>query len=239
MGAGPKKVYKTCGAPLYMSQFTMIMLILIVMCMLISVMTKEQESGFQEGDGMGPERRPNAMGIVIGAGVFKFGAAGKARSYSSNPGSEETDKSQNPHMDLMRGEGGVGNSDLNPKVMVKPKYFFVKLDGSFPPKSSALTPEINKSVDMLSTGLSYLDFDLTLKVFSSEFGQDDKDTQLAFDRGMKIIRELNRRYHVPLENMNCVAYTGRNVFMAEDTDKTDEDAKKSVSQEILFCLRIK
>jgi hypothetical protein len=234
--AGPKKKYKQCGAPLYMSQFTMIMLILIVMCMLMSVMSKEQDSGFKEGDGMGPERNPNAMGIVIGSGAFKFGAAGRARTYSSNPGAQETETPQNPHMDILKGQGGVGNTDMDAKVMPKPKYFIYKLGADFPPKSSVVTPGIAKAVEMLSTGLGYFDFDLTLKVFSNELNDETKDTQLAFDRGMKIISALNKKYGIPLHVMSCVAYTGKKLF-ADEVGSTAEAVKEG--QDIVVCLRLK
>jgi len=192
------------GAPAYMSQFTMIMLILVCMCMIMSIMSKQQESGFKGGEGMGKVRKANALGIVIGSGVFRFGSSGKARTFADNPGDIETEASQNPHMDLLKGGGGAGNTDLKTTDMESYKYIFTKLVSQFPPKSAAMTPQISDELIDLGTAMRMIDFGVVLKCYCKEYESQEQNSNLAFERGLRIIKELNRRFNVPLAKMSCI-----------------------------------
>jgi len=233
------KKFVQVGAPLYMSQFTMIMLILIVMCMLMSVMANKQEGATgMKGEGMGKERHANALGIVIGSGVFRFGTSGKARTYATNPGTDETVVPQNPHMDLLKGEGGSGNTDLNAKDMEKSKFIFAKLKSKFPPKSSAITMGIQDDIKDLGTGISMFDFDLTIKCFCSDFQSPEENRRLSFERGMKIVRELNKRFDIPLPKMTCVVYNDA-ALISKDAPTQKERETPDTQQEIAFIMRIK
>ncbi len=246
----PKVIKKRilCGAPSYMAQFTMIMLILVCMCMILSILSKNQESGFMDGEGMGKVRNANALGIVIGSGVFRFGASGKARTFAANPGDMTTESPQNPHIDLLKGEGGSGNTDLNAKVLEKAKFIFAKLNGSFPPKSSNLTQKINEELLTLGTGMSMFDFTLSIKCFCSEYQNEEDNRRLAFDRGLRIIRELNKRFNVPLSKMSCVVYDDESLMMkdapkiagAEEPGKAPLAPPASVpTQETALVIRVK
>lgn len=246
MGERLKKKYVPSGAPLYMSQFTMIMLILIVMCMIMSVMSKKQEAGFMAGEGMGKTRNANALGIVIGAGVFRFGSSGKARTFAANPGDLTTESPQNPHIDLIKGEGGSGNTDLKARDLEKTKFIFARLNGLFPSKSSSITKQIDEELLSLGTGMSMFDFDLTIKCFCSEFPQDgERNRRLAFDRGMKIIRELSKRFNVPLKKMSCVVYDDPSLIMKDSPKKgapSDSAASRPPgrsAQEMAFIMRVR
>ena len=217
-----KKVYIPTGAPPYMSQFTMIMLILVCMCMLLSIMSTKQEAGFMSGEGMGKVRNANALGIVVGSGVFRFGSNGKARTFAPNPDNATTESPQNPHVDLLKGEGGSGNTDLKAKDLEKTKFIFAKLNSFFPPKSSSVTKQIDEELLSLGTGMSMFDFTLTIKIYCNEFKEEESNRRLAFERGMRIIRELNKRFSVPLTKMSCVVY--------QDISLIDKDAPPKETQ---------
>lgn len=235
-----KKKYVATGAPLYMSQFTMIMLILIVMCMIMSTLSKKQESGFQEGeDGFGKERDSNALGIVIGSGQFKFGTYGKARSFSPNPGAKLTDEKQNPHMDVIKGEGGTGNTDLIPKKNEKSKYLFAKLMADFPDKSSEMTKTMTDNLNKIALAMSLFEFEVVIKVYANDFNKEDEDFKLAWARASKIMQFFHKNSKVPFINMNFVASTNKEL-LSSDRDTTLEKATETTKtqQEVLFYFKL-
>lgn len=239
-----RKKFKTVGAPAYMAQFTMIMLILVCMCMIMSMLAKSQESGFMNGEGMGKVRNANALGIVIGSGVFRFGSSGKARSYAANPGDATTESPQNPHIDLLKGEGGSGNTDLNAKNLEKAKFIFTKLNAKFPLRSASITPKIAEELVTLGTGMSMFDFNLCIKCFCSEFKDEESDRRLAFERGLRIIRELNRRFNVPLDKMTCLVYDDDQLMMKDARKSSSNDAKlaerpEPPSQEMALVIKVR
>ncbi len=239
MSGKVKKKFVQTGAPLYMSQFTMIMLILIVMCMIMCTLANKQEGATgMNGEGMGKVRQANALGIVIGSGVFRFGTSGKARTFAANPGEEESVAPQNPHIDLLKGEGGSGNTDLNAKDLEKSKYIFAKLKSSFPAKSSAMTAGIQNDIKDLGTGISMFDFDLTIKCFSAEFQDLERDSHLSYERGMKIVKELNKRFDIPLAKMTCIVYSDE-AMISRDAPPPQAKETAGVQQETVFIMRIK
>ena len=227
-----KKVLVPSGAPAYMSQFTMIMLILVCMCMIMSMLAKSQESGFKGGEGMGKVKKANALGIVIGTGVFRFGSSGKARTFADNPGDQETEVRQNPSLDLVKGEGGSGNTDLSAKDLESVKFIFVRLNGKFPPNSATITKQIDAELLGFGTGMSMFDFILTIKCYCAEYKDANKNRELAFERGLRIMRDLNKRFNVPLTKMSCVVFQDRSLIMKDSPQPaTDSGAQGQLAPE--------
>jgi len=234
-----KKKYVATGAPLYMSQFTMIMLILIVMCMIMSTLSKKQDSGFQEGeDGFGRQRESNSLGIVIGSGQFKFGNYGKARSFSPNPGAKLTDEKQNPHMDALKGEGGTGNSDLEAKKNAKIKYLFAKLMADFPDKSSEMTTAMTDNLNKIALALSLFEFEVVIKVYAKDNKKEDEDFKLAWARAVKIMQFFHKSTKVPITNMNFVVSTNRELINSDREATLDKTSDKKIQQEVLFYFKL-
>jgi len=227
-----KKKYVSVGAPLYMSQFTMIMLILIVMCMLMSTMSKKQDAGFESGDGGGKRKNKNALGITIDAGKFKFGAFGKTKSFSPNPGDTVTSLPQNPHVNTLKGEGGTGNTDLDFKQPEKPvKYFHAKLMEDFPDKSSDLTPALRDDIDRVATAMNIFDFEVVIKVFAKDFEDDGENYNLACQRAGKIMRIFNKTHKVPVSNLSFFAYPKRKFLEIPKEEKPEADKEKTAKEE--------
>lgn len=202
-----RKKYVAAGAPLWMSQFTAVMLILIVLFMIMCTMATEQTSGMKSGDGLGYIRQKNALGIYIGSGVFRFGSYGEAKCFAPNPASMESQGAHGVHIDLTKGNGGVGNTDLDIARQKDIKYLSLPIRSHFPKGSSALTPPLREDVRRLAIALAAVKEPIIVKSFADET-PSDRNNSLALARAEAVGEELSKFGGIPPEKIKCVGYSG-------------------------------
>ncbi len=201
-----KKKYISVGAPLWMSQFTAVMLILIVFFMILCTMANEQAAGMKAGDGMGAVRQLNALGIFVGTGTFRFGNHGQAKSFAPNPGSQATDAPPGVHIDLVKGSGGIGNTDLKMGQQQDIKYLSLPIPSEFPLGSAVLTQQLKEEIRRMAIALSTETEPIIVKCFTSE-DADAKNASLALARAEALATEMSRFGGIPLSNLKCVGYS--------------------------------
>ena len=204
---GIKKKYVSIGAPLWMSQFTAVMLILIVFFMILCTMAKDQSSGFKSGDGSGKIRQLNALGLDIGRGTFRFGNHGKAKTYAPNPGSTPEQGPPGVHIDLTKGGGGDGNTDLALDRQQDVRYLSLPIRSEFPKGSASLTDQLKKDAQSLAIALSSETEPIIVKSFASG-GVPEKNAALALARAEAVAAEFIKFGGIPAEKIKCVGYSG-------------------------------
>jgi len=195
-----KKKYVNRGAPLYMSQFTMIMLILIVFFMIMTTMNKSQQGVGKSGD----PGAVNNLGLDMeGFGMFRFGAA-KAGQQSPNP-DPESDKSaqKGVHKNLTEGSGGQGDTDADIKKNTYGKYIVVKFSNNFEKGSANLTPDMEKDLEKYGLIFALMETPVIIKSRTTELASSSANLVLSLKRSTQIMRFLNERCNLDLSQMEA------------------------------------
>lgn len=198
-----KKKYQNRGAPLYMSQFTIIMLIMIVFFMIMTTMNNKKQQGVGKS---GDPGAVNSLGLDMeGFGLFRFGAA-KAGQQSPNP-EPETDKNavKGVHKALTEGAGGQGDTDSDLKNPDLGKYIVVKFNNSFEKGSASLTSDME--ADLVKYGLIFalMDTPVLIKCRTTELSSSTANLVLSLKRAMQIMRFLNDKSNLDYHQMEASA----------------------------------
>ena len=203
----PKEIkkYVNRGAPLYMSQFTMIMLILIVFFMIMVTLNKSKEGGVGKSgspDGDSPTRLNLDMNSV---GVFKFGRP-KVRKQYINPDAVPDDPdhtSPGQSRSLSEGSGGTGDTDVefNPKVYGR--YINVKLNYNFPYQSANIVPNSMDELRKVGMMLAMWDCPFTIKCQTAEMPSVSENFVLAFKRALQLMRFFYAECGISYNQMEC------------------------------------
>jgi hypothetical protein len=225
-----KKVI-TLGAPLYMGQYTGLMTILLAFFILMQAMSTQQKSGFKEGIG---EVR-NAFGLQGGVGLFDYTFFGRGGSNSPNPVDSGKKEKQGIHENLVKSEGGQGNTEVDVADNEAGKFLRLKMEGKFARGKADMSPEMREYLAKIGMGFALFDYKISIRCFTDELKMEKENRDLALNRAAQIMRYLYRNAGVPFSRMVCAGYTTPS-YLGNFKEK---DYKKLSSQENYFYIYMK
>jgi len=188
------------GQPLYMAQYTALMIILLAFFIVMQSLSTVKESGFKTG--MGDVK--NAFGISGGIGIFGYIVPSRGSTSRDNPVGSGTSGRQGLHENLVKGEGGVGNTDANTEKVNQGKYLQVKLPITFEKGKAAITLEGRAVLDKMKVGLMLYDYKITIKCFANDNKNPAMDNPLAVQRATNIMRYLHQEAQVPYQRLEAL-----------------------------------
>lgn len=198
-----KKGKKATGAPAHFQLFsTMMILLLAFFIVLTSLIDKENDSGFKNSIG----DIQNAFGVLGGIGMLaNHFASAPVEKLTGAPDSSPGDQVGMPSRST-RGDGGVGTNETAPEKKT-PVYLQVVVPHAFQPGSAALSPEMADYLDVAGTVLaSYPSYHCALRQVTTESGDWQTDSRLAFRRAAAIRHSLARSTALPASRMTALGY---------------------------------
>jgi flagellar motor protein MotB len=203
------------GQPAYMGQYTSLMIIILAFFILLQSMSTTQESGFQKGIG----QVKNAFGLTGGMGLFQFISSGSGGADVPNPHGTGDKSRQGTHENIIRGEGGVGNTSADVEDSDKGRYLQVDVPIEFPEFKTFLTPEIKRTLDKFKVGFILYDYKLMIKCYSSEYNDFEKDNHLALQRAANIMRYIHETAGISYSRMEALGNSSTRYYNVNGSEK--------------------
>lgn len=200
------------GQPLYMAQYTSLMIILLAFFILLQTMSTTQEGGFQSGMG----KVKNAFGNIGGMGLFSFVSSGSGGTDVPNPRSSGDKSKQGIHENLVRGEGGMGNTSAEVNDASHGRYLQVEIPINFPKHRATLTGEAKTTLDKFKVGFILYDYKIIVKCYSNEFQDRYKDNLLAMQRAANIIRYIHETARIPYSRLEALGNSSSRYYNYPD-----------------------
>ncbi len=209
------------GQPLYMGQYTSLMIILLAFFILLQTMSSVKEGGFKEGIG----NVKNAFGISGGMGIFEFLIPFRSGASTPNPVGTGNQDKQGLHDNLVKGEGGSGNTDANIKDQSVGRYLEVKIPVQFEKFQTHLTPESNAALDKFKVGFILYDYTIIVKCFANDYKDKEKDDYLAMQRAANIMRYIHQTAGVAYSRLEAQGNSSLRYYSSADQKSVpDQDA---------------
>ncbi|MDD3119472.1 MAG: flagellar motor protein MotB [Victivallales bacterium] len=213
------------GQPLYMAQYTSLMIILLAFFILLQTMSTVNEGGFKEGIG----NVKNAFGLTGGMGIFEFIIPFRGGAKTPNPISSGNQDKQGLHDNLVKGEGGYGNTDARFHDRRQGRYLEVKIPVKFNKFATHLTADDHAVLDKFKVGFILYDYRIIVKCFARDFRDRDKDDYLALQRAANIMRYIHQSAMVPYSRLEAQGNSSLRYY-------SEADRKKMPEQEAFFCI---
>lgn len=188
------------GQPLYMAQYSGLMIILLAFFIVMQSMSSMKESGFKSG--MGEVK--NAFGLSGGLGIFQFIVPGRGGSSVPNPSGTGDQSKAGIHENLVKGEGGSGNTEADAKKSPPGRYLQVEVPIVFEKYKSNLVESECKKLDKFSVGLILYDYRIMIKCFANDYRDKDKDSYLATQRAANIMRYIHEAAQIPYSRLEAL-----------------------------------
>ncbi len=208
----PKIVIKVIGAPRYMGQFNILILLLIVFFIMLLTMAPTQSEGAPgryAGDGEGPGTKipkKTFLKIDIGVGQFKFGQHGKARYFASYAdGTPRDEFDAMPPMlpdENTKGAGGGGNTELQTQISPNSTELVLVCAGQFKPKSDEMDADMETWVLDFCKMMRSIEENCVILCHCNEFNDPEKDAAMAMLRAKKIIDFAHEKGRLPFWNLS-------------------------------------
>ena len=205
----PKIVIKVVGAPRYMGQFNILILLLIVFFIMLLTMAPEKSEGGPgkfAGDGEGDHRQKNRLKIDIGKGKFKFGQHGKARYFASYADGKQRDEfDAMPPMlpeENTKGAGGGGNTELKTKISSNSTELVLVCAGKFKENSAEMDADMETWLLDFCKMMRSIEESSVILCHCNEFDDPAKDYALAVRRANKIIQFTHEKGNLPFWNLS-------------------------------------
>ncbi len=204
-----KKGKKAPGAPAHFQLFsTMMILLLAFFIVLSSLIEKENDSGFKNSIG----DIQNAFGVLGGIGMLGNHFAAAPVEKSTGPPDPSPSEQVGLPSRSTRGDGGVGTNEVAPERGT-PTYLQVVVPHAFRPGSAALSPEMAEYLDVAGTVLaSYPSYHCALRQVTTESGDWQADSRLAFRRAAAVRHSLARSTALPAARMMALGYADWSVL---------------------------
>ena len=200
------------GQPLYMGQYTALMIILLAFFILLQTMSSVKEGGFKEGIG----NVKNAFGISGGLGIFEFMIPFRSGAKKPNPVGTGNQDKQGLHDNLVKGEGGSGNTDSTAKDQNNGRYLEVKIPVKFEKFQTHLTPESNAALDKFKVGFILYNYTIIIKCFANDYKDKEKDDYLAMQRAANIMRYIHQTANVDYSRLEAQGNSSLRYYSAAD-----------------------
>lgn len=213
------------GQPLYMGQYTALMIILLAFFILLQTMSSVKEGGFKEGIG----NVKNAFGLSGGMGMFEFVIPFKGGARTPNPVGTGNQDKQGIHDNLVKGEGGTGNTEAKVNNQPIGRYLEVKIPIKFEKFTTHLSPEGNAALDKFKVGFILYNYSITVKCYANEFKDRDKDNHLAMQRAANIMRYIHQTAAVPYSRLKAQGNSSLRYY-------SEADNKNAQEQEAFFYI---
>lgn len=205
----PKVVDKIIGAPRYMGQFNILILLLIVFFIMLLTMAPDKSEtgpGKYAGDGPGLRPQKNRLKINIGEGKFKFGQYGKARYYASYvDGAPRDEFDSMPPMlpeENTKGAGGGGNTELKTKISPNSTELVLVCAGKFKENSDEMDADLETWLLDFCKMMRSIEESSVILCHCNEFDDPAKDYALAVRRANKIIQFTHEKGNLPFWNLS-------------------------------------
>jgi len=212
------------GQPLYMAQYTALMIILLAFFIVMQSLSTVKSSGFQKG--MGEVK--NAFGLSGGLGLFGYIMPSRGSSAANPIGSGTSDK-YGLHENLSKGHGGLGNTDAETKKSEQGKYLQVKIPIVFEKDKAAITPAGRIVLDKIKIGLMLGDYHIAIKCFAHDHRDPVQDNALALQRAANIMRYIYEQGQIPYSRMVALGNSSIRYYPSIKADAIPE-------QEVFFYL---
>jgi len=210
----PKEIkkYVTHGAPLWMAQYVVLVLILIVFFMILISMSKTQQGGMKSGDG--DVKNIAVTGGDGGVGIFKFGRYGTG-TYMPTPnffrkGVYGVDK------ELTIGKGGAGDTDADVTKNDEGKYLRVNFPFQFEKGSHQLTKPMREELSKMGLAFSLYESKVNIKCYTDEMANENENLRLSFLRAAQIMRGLHNIGGVPYSKLDFSSYPSERYLGKKD-----------------------
>ncbi len=206
------------GQPLYMGQFTSLMIIILAFFILLQSMSSTQEAGFQKGIG----KVKNAFGLTGGMGLFNFISPGAGGGDVPNPSGTGDKSQQGTHENLVQGEGGTGNTSSDVNDYRKGRFLQVDVPIEFPKYKTYLTDETKNQLDKFKVGFILYDYKLSVKCYSNEYKDEEKDDYLALQRAANIMRYIHETANIPYSRLEALGNSSRRYYSKDKQNKMSD-----------------
>ncbi len=212
------KKYEVHGAPLWMAQYVVLVLILIVFFMILITLQKTQQGGMKSGSG----DITNAIGGGGGVGVFKFGRYGTG-TYMPTPtfftkGVHGVDKT------LVAGKGGTGDTDAEVDKKNEGSYLRVDFPLFFEKNSYQLTREMKEELSKMGLAFSLYESKVNVKCYTNEMPEESDNLRISYLRAAQIMRGLHSLGGLPYSKLNFSSYPSPRYLLPKDRTEKDGGA---------------
>lgn len=205
------------GQPPYMAQYSGLMIILLAFFIVMQSLSAVKQSGYQTGVG----DVKNAFGINGGLGIFAFVVSAHGGSSTPNPAGNNPSK-VGIHENLVKGEGGSGNTEAATKSHELGQYLQVTIPIVFEKYKTSLSATERQKLDTFKVGFILYDYRIMVKCFANDYRDKEKDNHLAMQRAANIMRYINESAQIPYSRLEALGNSSIRYYSNIDANSIPE-----------------
>ncbi len=206
--------------PAYMQLFAVLMLLLLAFFVILNTFSTQKKPGF--GEHVRKVKHSFGFGRTLGFGILPLSygpqgkqTTGKASKKAGKRGETPFPKKTKPDTSTQDDSHSTPDAQKNPPA----EYYRVKIPYEFPEGDHRITDTLSEYLHRLGAAMTNTDKPVTIRSFTQEKGDPQKDRLLALRRSASIVRYLHRKARIPLSRMTSAGYAHKRYFKNDEEDQ--------------------